>query len=303
MMDYFYSFNAYLREKFGERVHRISIDAGFTCPNIDGTVSDLGCTYCNNKGFAQFAGKRKSIEEQIDESMAFYRARMGVSKFIVYFQAFSNTYADVATLRQRFEVIRKYPDVVGLSISTRPDCIDEAKIALISEYSKDYLVWLEYGLQTTDNHVLRLVNRHHTYENFLKAYSLARVAKINVGVHMILGLPSQGREEMLVDARRIGALDIQGIKFHVLHVLKDTPLEDLYKKNEVQLLSAQEYISLVCDYLECIPAHVAVLRLVSTAAPEYLVAPGWVNQKVVSPDAINKEFEKRGTRQGSRFAR
>ncbi len=299
---YFYSFNNYLRDKFGERVHRIGIDAGFSCPNLDGTVSDLGCVFCNNRAFVKFAGQRKSVEEQIEESMAFYRRRMGVRKFVAYFQAFSSTHADVETLRRKFDVIRKYPDIVGLFISTRPDCVDAHKISLIAGYQSDYLVWIEYGLQTTHDRLLRAVNRQHTFGDFLRAREMARAAGINVGVHMILGLPSQSRADMMIDADRLARLDIQGVKFHVLHVLKDSPLEELYNKREVELLSMEEYASLVCDYLERIPAGVTVLRLVSTAAPEYLVAPSWINDKAAVRNGIEKEFEKRGTRQGCNAA-
>jgi hypothetical protein len=299
---YFYSFNNYLRDRFGERVHRIGIDAGFSCPNLDGSVSELGCVFCNNRAFVKFAGKRKSIEEQIEESMEFYRRRMGVRKFIAYFQAFSSTYADVETLRRKFDVIRKYPDIVGLFISTRPDCVDSRKISLIAGYNSGYLVWIEYGLQTTHDRLLRAVNRRHTYEDFLCAYKKARAAGINVGVHMILGLPSQSRADMMADADRLAGLDIQGIKFHVLHVLKDSPLEDMYNKREVPLLSMEEYASLVCDYLERIPAGVTVLRLVSTAVPEYLVAPAWINDKAAVQNEIEKEFKKKGTRQGCNAA-
>lgn len=156
MAERFYSFNKYLKEKFGERVHRISIDAGFNCPNINGTLSDQRCIYCNNKGFAKYAGTPKSIEEQIEESIIFYRKRMGVNKFIAYFQAFTNTYADIETLQERYDTIRKFPDIVGLFISTRPDCVDKEKLSLIAQYSNDYLVWIEYGLQTTHNRILKL---------------------------------------------------------------------------------------------------------------------------------------------------
>jgi len=298
MEEYFYSFNRYLKEKFGQRVHRISIDAGFNCPNIDGTLSNYGCIYCNNKGFAKYAGSSKTIEEQIEESMLFYRKRMGVNKFIAYFQAFTNTYADMETLHLRYDTIRKFPDIVGLFISTRPDCVDKEKISLIAQYLNDYLVWIEYGLQTTDNSILRKINRNHTYEDFLRAYELTRKNHINVGVHMILGLPSQEYEGMMQDAERLSHLDIQGIKFHVLHVLKDTQLESLYKNGEIRLLSKNEYVKIICDFLERIPSSFTILRLVSTAREDYLVAPNWINRKITLKEEVNQEFKRRRTYQG-----
>jgi len=296
--EYFYSFNTYLKGKFGERVHRISIDAGFNCPNIDGTLSDQGCIYCNNKGFAKYTERPKTIKEQIEESMVFYRKRMGVNKFIAYFQAFSNTYADIQALKERYDSIKEFPDIVGLFISTRPDCVDKEKLSLIAEYSNDYLVWIEYGLQTTHNRILKQINRNHTYEDFLNACELTRKFNINIGVHIILGLPSQQYEEMMLDAQWLASLDIQGIKFHVLHVLKDSPLETMYKDGEIQLLTKDEYIRIICDFLERIPGSFVILRLISTALKDYLVAPDWINNKEALRSEINQEFRRRETHQG-----
>ena len=163
MESRFYSFNDYLRGKFGERVHRINIDAGFTCPNLDGTLGNDGCIYCNNKGFSRYACQEISIEKQIEDSITFYEKKMGVKKFIAYFQAFTNTHAPAEVLRERYSIIKKYPQIVGLSISTRPDCVDRAKLDLIEDFTKDYLVWIEYGLQTTDNAILKAINRGHTF--------------------------------------------------------------------------------------------------------------------------------------------
>ncbi len=294
----FYSFNTYLKEKFGERVHRISIDAGFNCPNIDGTLSSQGCIYCNNKGFARYAGSPKAIKEQIEESMAFYRKRMGINKFIAYFQAFSNTYADIQTLKERYDSIREFPDIVGLFISTRPDCIDKEKLSLIAQYAEDYLVWIEYGLQTTHNRILRQINRKHTYEDFLRACELTRKFNINIGAHVILGLPSQEYKEILEDARQLAGLDIQGIKFHILHVLKNTPLEALYKDGKIRLLVKDEYVKIICDFLEHIPESFVILRLISSASEDYLLAPDWMNKKTTLIEEIGQEFKKRGTHQG-----
>jgi hypothetical protein len=298
MKDGFYSFNQYLRSIFKERVHRISIDAGFSCPNRDGRLSDKGCIYCNNKGFGVFVGEDKSIEEQIKTSIEFYEKKLKVKKFIAYFQSFTNTYAGLEELERRYSIIKEFPQIVGLFISTRPDCIDKEKLKLISSYKKDYLVWIEYGLQTTHNHLLKEMNRNHTYEDFLSALELTKKFEINVGVHIILGLPSATYEDMIEDARKISQLALSGIKFHVLHILRDTPLEELYQKKKVNLLQEKDYIKIICDFLEIVPPDLVVLRLVSSAHPSYLVAPLWINKRNEIIEKIRKELENRNTYQG-----
>ncbi len=297
----FYSFSQYLKEKFGKRIHRISLDAGFSCPNIDGILSKHGCIYCNNKAFSIYTRKVLPLRDQIIQSINYYKKRMKVTSFIAYFQAFTNTYASVDDLREKYNVIRDFPEIVGLFISTRPDCVDKKKLALISQYQREYLVWIEYGLQTTHNRILKLINRNHTYEDFLRTLELTRSYGINVGVHIILGLPQQSYEEMMLDAERLASLDIQGIKFHILHVLKDTVLESWYREGRLELLSKDEFVRIICDFLEIIPPHFVVLRLVSTADPAYLIAPKWINQRSKVLYQIEKELEKRGTHQGFRY--
>jgi len=294
----YYSFNRYLREKFGERVHRLSIDAGFNCPNIDGSLSSEGCIYCSNKGFSHFTGTKKDIETQITESIDYYRKKLRINKFIAYFQAFSNTYADCKHLEEKYDIIRKFPEIGGLFISTRPDCIDKEKLELISAYKNDYLVWIEYGLQTTNNRTLKTLNRNHTYETFLDAVGITRKYGINVGVHLILGLPWLTREETMRDADLLSKLDIQGVKLHTLHIFKDTQLHEMYKEKIINLISEEEYVTTVCDFLERIPDNMVVLRLVSSCDKKLLVAPLWMNNKNSVIDRINKEFSRRNTRQG-----
>lgn len=298
MKDRYFSFNKYLKGLFGQRIQRISLDAGFNCPNIDGTLSKKGCIYCNNQGFSLFSRISKTVDEQIAESIDFYKKRMGVNKFIAYFQSYTNTYDDLGNLKEKYNAIKKFPEIVGLFISTRPDCVDEEKIKLISEYRKDYLVWVEYGLQTTHNHILKAINRNHTYEDFLATLDLTRKFDINTGVHIILGLPKASYEDMIVDAQRLSKLDIQGIKFHILHVLKSTVVEKMFKAREIDLLDSKEYVKIICDFLERLPCQVVILRLVSTAFEDCLVAPSWINQKQKVIQAIEKELNKRGTYQG-----
>lgn len=298
MENRFYSFNEYLRGKFKERVHRINIDAGFNCPNLDGSLSSEGCLYCNNKGFSLYSGRNISVEKQIEDSTAFYNKKMGVKKFIAYFQAFTNTHAPVDVLDKQYSIIRKYPQIVGLSISTRPDCVDGQKLDLIAGFTKDYLVWVEYGLQTTDNAILQKINRGHTYEDFLKALKDTRERDISAGVHMLLGLPGHDRELIRQDAVRLSGLDIQGVKFHVLHILKETAFEAEYRAGKIQLFTQDEYVDAVCDFIERLPKNVVILRLVSSALSDYLVAPDWLRDKSAVIKKIKDELEKRETFQG-----
>lgn len=295
----FYTFGNYLKSIFGERVQRLSLNAGFTCPNLDGKLDTAGCIYCNNYAFSPFAGSCLSLEEQISASIEFYQKKMKVNKFIAYFQSYSNTYASVEKLEKNYSVIKKFPLIVGLFISTRPDCVDEEKIKLIAAYKSKYLVWIEYGLQTTDNLILKFLNRHHSYEDFLSALELTRRYQINVGVHIILGLGENFYKTALEDAAKLSQLDIQGVKFHLLHILKDTTLEEMYNKSKIKIMDKETYISCLCDFLERIPKNFVVLRLVSSAHPSYLVEPKWLNEtrRDILED-INKELERRGTYQG-----
>ncbi|MBU1113143.1 MAG: TIGR01212 family radical SAM protein [Candidatus Omnitrophica bacterium] len=301
MNERYYSFNIYLRKIFGERVQRISLNAGFACPNLDGAKSRRGCVYCNNKGFSRFAETGLDLRQQIADSIEFYTKRLGVKKFIAYFQAFSNTYADCRTLKESYDLIKEFPQVCGLFISTRPDCVDEEKIKLIAGYARDYLVWIEYGLQTTQNPVLTSINRNHSYEDFLAALALTRKYGINVGAHLIFGLPGSSDQQIAEDTERIANLDIQGVKFHVLHVLRQTELESQYQKGSLKLLDQAAYVKIVCDFLERIPPKWVILRLVSDADRDYLVAPDWINNKPAVIEEIRKELARRETFQGSYY--
>ncbi len=295
---YYYSFNQYLRQLFAERVQRISLAAGFSCPNLDGSLSKNGCIYCNNYAFSHSAASKKSIKTQIEEAIEHYQGK-GIKKFIAYFQAFSNTYASLQELEQKYAIIREFPQIVALFISTRPDCIDKDKLKIIAQYQKDYLVWIEYGLQTTHRHLLKVINRNHTYEDFLYALEISRGYNINVGVHIIIGLPHSSYQDILVDAQRLSQLDIQGIKFHLLHVLKGTTLEKMYQSGTIKLLSQEEYIKIICDFLERIPPSFVILRLISSAYPQYLIAPLWMNRRSLVIKQIEEEFRRRNSRQGS----
>ncbi len=299
-MNYYYSFNKYLKETFGERVHRLSLNAGFSCPNIDGTLSKKGCIFCNNKAFSYFSNNRSSsLEEQITKAMDYARRRYKANKFIAYFQSFTNTYGDINTLKEKYRVINNFKDIVGLAISTRCDCIDEEKLDLIESFSRKYTVFIEYGLQTVHDKTLRYINRNHTFSDFKKAAEMtSRRKTIKVGAHIILGLPNESKEMMLTTAEVLSTLPLWGIKFHCLHVVKQTPLENMYNEGKIKLLSEDEYIDILISFLEVIPKEYVILRLISDADRRFLVAPLWINEKQRILRRIEEEFKKRSTYQG-----
>ena len=303
MDEYFYSFNRYLRDKFSQRVHRISLDAGFNCPNTDGIISNQGCIFCNNKAFSYFSRLSSlSLEEQIIQAKEYARERFKVKKFIAYFQSNSNTYGDLDSLRIQYNVVRKFDDIVGIAISTRPDCIDEEKLNLIENFTKDYEVYIEYGLQTIHDKTLKLINRGHTFTDFQRAVELTSLrSNINIGVHVILGLPGETKPDMLATARVLAKMPLWGIKFHVLHVVKDTLLANMYRQDRLKLLSLDEYADILVSFLELLPKSQVILRLVSDAHRDLLVAPSWVSYKEKALNRIEGEFKKRQTGQGALY--
>lgn len=301
MEEYFYSFNTYLKDKFGQRVQRLSLNAGFTCPTRDGKISRDGCIYCNEEGFSPFAGTRLSIDQQIRQSMDFARKRYKAGKFIAYFQNATNTYAPLYRLKKAYNAIKEFPDIVALYISTRPDCVDEKRLDLIASYCRDYEVWVEYGLQTIHDRTLKFIERGHDFHDFIKASRMTAQRNIKVGVHVILGLPGETKGDMLKTAQKIDELPVNGIKFHMLHVLKNTKLNQYYKKGRVRLMSFKEYVNVICDFLELISPEHVIFRLISDAKSDFLVAPKWINHKHDVLTAINDEFKKRGTKQGSKY--
>lgn len=297
----YYSFNQFLRERFKCRVWKLSLDANFSCPNRDGTLSKEGCIFCNNEAFSYFTGKGLSLREQIIHSIEYAQKRFKAEKFIAYFQSFTNTYGEVDRLKEKYDTIREFPQIVGLAISTRPDCIDKEKIELIQSYTQDYLVWIEYGLQSIYDKHLEFLNRGHSFQDFLKALELTRARGIFIGAHLILGLPNQTRDEVVNTAKVLSRLPLNGIKFHCLHVVKNTLLERLYNQGMIRLFSEQEYVESVCDFLEFIPREWVILRLVSEASADYLIAPSWLNQKQIVLKKIEEELERRNSWQGKKY--
>ncbi len=296
----YFPFSAYLKERFGERVHKVSIDAGFTCPNIDGLKSEGGCTYCNNEGFS-FNSRRqiRPIPEQIASGMAFMNKRFKAKKFIAYFQAHTNTYAPVSQLKAVYDQILPYHELVALSVGTRPDCISKQVLDLMESYSDQRDVWVEYGLQTTHNETLRRVNRQDTYERFLWAIEQAEDRNVKICVHVILGLPGESHDHMMKTAERLAGVPYHSLKIHLLHVMKDTQLEEQYRRGEVKIFTLDEYVQVCCDFLERIRPEVSIQRLTADAPPRVLVAPEWCLERKQVIQRIEAELERRDSRQGS----
>jgi len=298
----FLAFGDYLTARFGCKVYRVALDAGFSCPNRDGTIGTEGCIYCRTDSFAPVRrGSPLPVREQMLAGMERVRRRYGARKFLAYFQPFTNTYADVTTLRQRYDAALVSPEVVGLCIGTRPDCVPDATLDLVAEYARRLEVWLEYGLQSANDVTLARINRGHSFATFADAVVRTRRRGIKVCAHVILGLPGETREDVLRTADALGQLGVEGVKMHHLHVVRGTPLEAMWKGGEVRLLTAEEYAPLAVDFLERIPASVVVHRLVGECRRELLLSPIWTESKREVTRRIKEEFARRGTRQGAAY--
>jgi len=294
---HYYSFNKYLKDKFNEKVRKISINAGFSCPHKNLSIEEKGCIFCNEKAFTRFYDNSVSIKKQIESSIVIGKKK-NVNKFIAYFQNGTNTNASLDILKKTYDIIKKYPEIVGLSIATRPDCIDDNKLYLIQSYVNKYDVWIEYGMQTIHNSTLEKINRGHSFEQTIDAIKKTSILGIKVGVHIILGLPGENEKDMLKTAKEISKLPINGIKFHVLSVFNNTELANLYYTNKIKVLTKKEYINIICNFLEYTKKDCVILRLVSDANNDFLIEPKWINNKLLVLNDIEKELIKRQTFQG-----
>jgi radical SAM protein (TIGR01212 family) len=304
MKKRFYDLNTYFRNRYGGRVHKISVDAGLTCPNRDGTLDTAGCIFCNAKGSGTGnLAKGYCVTDQLEASKAPVIKRFKAKKFIAYFQSFTNTYAPYETLEKLYSEALAVPDVVGLAIGTRPDCISEKVLNLLESYADQYLIWLEYGLQSSHDPTLELINRGHDVQSFEKAVMATSGRGIMIGAHMILGLPGETRKEMLATADYIAGLPIDGVKLHLLYVIKGTALERRYQAGQYRCLERDEYLDLVCDVLERLPEHVVIQRLTGDPHQHELVAPLWALEKNENVALIRERLEKRDTWQGKHFSK
>jgi uncharacterized protein len=294
--------NTYFRSLFGCRVQKISVDAGLTCPNRDGTKGTGGCIYCNARGSGTGAWTQGlSIRDQLLRGKQSLAKRYHAQKFMAYFQSFSNTYAPLHVLRRRYDEALAVEDIVGLAIGTRPDCVNQPVLDLLQGYSQRHLIWIEYGLQSAHDQTLILINRGHDAACFTRTVRATQNRGIRICAHVILGLPNETREDMLQTARFVADLGIDGIKLHLLYVVKGTALERLYRQGAYQCLDQAEYADLVCDVLERLPADMVVQRLTGDPHPEELVAPTWSLNKTATLSMIHRKLESRNSRQGELY--
>lgn len=299
-MKRYRDYNSYLREIFGERVQKIPLDAGLTCPNRDGTLSDKGCIYCDFRGSGTGAMLHHglSIPEQVRRGREFAERRYGATKFIAYFQSFTNTYSSTDRLKVLYDQALEQPGMVGLSVATRADCVGHDVLGLLQSYQKDYLVWVEYGLQSAHDETLRTINRGHDVACFEGAVHRTAQYGINVCVHAILGLPGEDRDMMLETARCLSRLPVQGVKIHSLYVARGTRLAELYETGVFQCLTREAYVDLVVDFLDRLPPRLVVQRLTGDPVRSELIAPQWALEKEFNLRLIKETMELRNTWQG-----
>lgn len=299
----YHSLNYFLREKFGEKVFKISLDAGFSCPNRDGTISKGGCVFCSERGSGDFAGNRYfSIDKQFKDIKEVMNKKWKEGKYIAYFQAYTNTYAPISILREKYEEAINQEGVVALAIATRPDCLSEEVLILLEELSKKVYIWLELGLQTINEKSAAIINRGYTLEIFEKALIELNKRKIDVVVHTIFGLPGEKKEDMLATIKYVANKPIKGIKFHLLHLMKNTPLVRFYEEGKLRFLQENEYIELTCEAIAMLPESMVVHRLTGDAPRELLIGPMWSLKKWEVLNAIDRKFIEKELYQGLYFS-
>jgi uncharacterized protein len=298
------TFSEELKRLFGCKVQRISVDATFSCPNRDGSLGSDGCIFCGGKGSGSYGIRRDlTISGQLEDGKEVMRRKYRASKFLAYFQAYSNTYAPVEHLRSLFSEALADPDVAGLIIATRPDCLPDDVLDYLQDLSRQTYLWLELGMQSMYDRSLELINRRHDHSCTVDAVRRAKSRGVRVCVHVILGLPGETREEMLAMADELNRLGVDGVKLHLLHVMKGTVLAEMYGRGEVPVLDRDEYAGLVCDFLELLDPSVLIHRLTGDGGHDNLIAPLWSLKKFEVLNLIDAEMERRGTRQGIRFSR
>ncbi|MCI0459234.1 MAG: TIGR01212 family radical SAM protein [Gemmataceae bacterium] len=299
----YYPFSRFLRQRFGARVYRVTLDAGFTCPNVDGSVAVGGCVYCDNRSFSPNRRlPRVTLREQLDRGIVILQKRYRADRFLAYFQAGTNTYAPVEKLRRLYDEALAHPQVVGLAIGTRPDCVPDEVLDLIEGYARDRYVCLELGLQTIHDRSLDWMNRGHHYGSFVDAVRRCQGRGLDLCAHVILGLPGETRNDMLATGQALAGLPLGAVKIHNLHVVRDTPLERMYRAGQVRVLELGEYVEVVCDFLERLPPGMVIQRLSGDAPPDYLVAPAWCLDKQRILSAVQAELERRASWQGRHWS-
>jgi len=299
----YHTLNSHLREKYGTKVFKVMINAGFTCPNIDGTVSYGGCTFCSTTGSGDFAGNPKDdLVKQFREVRDRMHIKWPEAKYIGYFQAFTNTHAPVEVLKEKYEaILQADANIIGLSIGTRADCLPDDVVEYLGQLNERTDLWVELGLQTIHDKTGKLINRGHDYQTFLDGVAKLRAKNIDVIVHMINGLPDETDEMMIETAKAVGKLDIQGLKIHLLHVMEQTPMERMVKQGILRFLGRDEYVDLVIRQLEVINPRIVMHRITGDGPRENLVGPWWSINKWEILNQIDDTLAERDTYQGRLF--
>ena len=293
------TYSQYLKDKFGEKVYKVTLNANLGCPNRDGTKSFGGCIFCDDVGaFSQAHDANMPVGDQLIVGINNLQKRFHANKFIAYLQSYSNTYGEVSLLKSIYDSAVNNKDVVGLSIGTRPDCVDEEKIALIQSYTDKREVWIEYGLQSIHDRTLERINRSHTAKDFIDAVKMTQGKNIKISAHVILGLFDETKQDMLDTAKALADVGIDGVKLHCLCVLKNSKLEKLYNSGELKILSEDEYVDLACSFMELLPENVVIHRLAGNGYKKSLIAPIWLGQKFKTLNKIDEWFTSHNSWQG-----
>ncbi|WP_319202058.1 TIGR01212 family radical SAM protein [uncultured Ilyobacter sp.] len=295
----FHTLNYELKKKFGEKIYKVSLDGGFTCPNRDGTLAYKGCIFCSDKGSGEFAGdRRKSIGDQIEDQLKLIEKKFPKGKVIAYFQSFTNTYAPIEKLRKIYSEALSHPRVVGLAIATRPDCLQNEVLDLLEELGREYPIWIELGLQTVNEKTSQLINRGYSLEQFTISAENLRKRKIPFVTHLILGLPGESKTDILKSVRFVNKSKSWGIKLHLMHVIKDTALHEYYKKKYFPLMEKQIYIELVVEILEILDPKMTVHRITGDGTRDTLIGPLWSLDKRSILNGVDKLLKEKNSYQG-----
>ena len=298
----YHTLNYHYKEKYHCKVIKVSLNAGFTCPNIDGKVGYGGCIYCSKSGSGDFGGDiSKSLGEQFDEIKEKLSKKWPRGKYIAYFQAHTNTYAPLSVLKEKYESVLKKDNVIGIAIATRPDAIEDEVLDYLEELNKNTDVTVELGLQTIHEDTAKLINRCHSLNQFEEMVKKLRKRNIEVVVHIINGLPYETKEMMVETVQYLNHLDINGIKIHMLNIVKDTPLATLYQEKKFKVLSKEEYIDIVISQLEYLRPEIVIHRITSDPDPKNLIEPTWLIKKFCVLNDIDKEMKRRNTYQGKKL--
>lgn len=299
----YYNLNYFLRNKFGDKVFKISLDAGFTCPNRDGSISTGGCIFCSPRGSGDFAGSSSNLVQQFEEVKEMMNKKWKGGKYIAYFQAYTNTYADIDTLREKYYSVLNLEGVVGIAIATRPDCLNAEILDLLKEIGSKKYLWVELGLQTIHQNTAEIINRGYSVDIYIKAVQELKERKIDVVTHVILGLPGESREDMLQTVEFVANTGTQGIKLHLLHLVKDTRLVQIYEKGQLRIMDLEEYTDLVVDCIERIPEDMVIHRITGDGPRETLIEPKWSLKKWEVINTIEHKMMDRSTWQGKKYVK